>query len=163
MVEVAGGRFLQCYQLVDILYSASSGFTTKGYDDTPNNGHVYKVWVSKDPSFPSPESKTDNFKVGVQEPPLGGICVKKFYDANGNGIWDDGEQELIGWKVEVSDDQGHLIATLYTDECLELDPGTYTVEEVDERLSAGWKNTTDNPVEVEVLPGSITDVVFGNI
>ena len=37
--EGAGsGHFLQSYQLVDILYTASSLFTVKGFDDTTNNG-----------------------------------------------------------------------------------------------------------------------------
>jgi hypothetical protein len=61
-VTVSGG-ILPASQLTAILYTASSGFTAKGYDDTTNNGGEYKVWVSQDPEFPPSQSKTDNFKV----------------------------------------------------------------------------------------------------
>ena len=33
------------------------------YDDTPNPGGTYKVWLSKNPAFPSDESSTDTFHV----------------------------------------------------------------------------------------------------
>src|SRR5207249_4191072 len=42
---VVGGEPADCYQLSGILNSASSGFTTPGYDDTDNPGGEYKVWV----------------------------------------------------------------------------------------------------------------------
>lgn len=61
--QVSGGNFSQCYRLDEILYSVSSNFTSKGYDTTPNNGGEYKVWVSKDGTFPGGSTKTDNFKV----------------------------------------------------------------------------------------------------
>lgn len=63
-VSVVNGEFAMCYQLSDILYSASSGFAAKGYDNTPNNGGEYKVWVSNQPDFANNSTKTDNFKVG---------------------------------------------------------------------------------------------------
>jgi hypothetical protein len=102
----ADGKFEQCYQLTAILYTASSGFTALGYDDTPNNGGEYKVWVSTVSTFDNSDTKTDNFKVrksDVPPPPgnLGWVKVIKFYDANLNGVKDAGEVELSGWKVEV--------------------------------------------------------------
>ncbi len=60
-VHVTGGRFEEVYSLWEILLYPSS--TDKGYDDTANPGHEYKVWISLDSSFPNSESKTDNFKV----------------------------------------------------------------------------------------------------
>jgi hypothetical protein len=62
-VTVSGGEFAQCYQLSLILNTASSGFTTPGYDDTTNPGGEYKVWVSTDCNFVEDSSKTDAFKV----------------------------------------------------------------------------------------------------
>lgn len=62
-VEVLHGRFVQTYQLWTIVRSTSTGFTAQGYDDTPNSGKEYKVWLSQDPNFPNRLSKTDNFKV----------------------------------------------------------------------------------------------------
>src|SRR5204863_9282090 len=69
-VTVSGGEFVQCYQLTSILKTGSSGFTTPGYDDTPNPGGEYKVWVSTDCNFDNNSSKTDNFQVrGVTPTP----------------------------------------------------------------------------------------------
>lgn len=62
-VEVFHGRFVQVYQLWTIVRSKSTGFTAQGYDDTPNSGNEYKVWLSQNPDFPNNSSKTDNFKV----------------------------------------------------------------------------------------------------
>lgn len=61
------GSFDTCYQLWEILIKASDG--TKGYDDTPNPGGEYKVWVSRVSDFKNDESKTDNFKVQLEPPP----------------------------------------------------------------------------------------------
>ena len=57
-VEVSGGKFKQCYKLWDIVATGGK----PGFADTPNQGGVYKVWVSPDAGFA--EVKTDNFKVG---------------------------------------------------------------------------------------------------
>jgi len=62
-VQVVDGRFLQLYQLWTIVRSAASNFANQGYDDTPNPGREYKVWLSRDPDFANSASKTDNFKV----------------------------------------------------------------------------------------------------
>lgn len=80
------------------------------YENTPNNGGVYKVWITPVGSYspgsgkwgfiPS-ESKTDNYKVkGAKIPPV--ITVKKFHDVNANGIWDAGEPEL-NWAVDITE------------------------------------------------------------
>jgi hypothetical protein len=58
----SNGNFVACYQLWAILIKGSDG--TPGYDDTPNGGGVYKVWVSPEPTFTNADTKTDNFKVG---------------------------------------------------------------------------------------------------
>ncbi len=60
VVTVSGGSFVDCYQLAAIVVSPTTG--QLGYDNTPNNGLEYKVWVSMDPTFPNSETKTDNFK-----------------------------------------------------------------------------------------------------
>ena len=62
-VQVINGRFIQIYQLWTIVRSASSEFENQGYNDTPNPGNEYKVWLSQDPDFANSSSKTDNFKV----------------------------------------------------------------------------------------------------
>src|SRR3972149_1125843 len=45
------GHFPYNVQLWGFLYSASSGFASHGYDDSPNNGDEYKVWASQDADF----------------------------------------------------------------------------------------------------------------
>jgi len=102
-ITVTGGEFDIPYKLVDILYKASN-LAVKGFD-TSSNG-VYKVWASKDPTFPGSASKTDNFKVaeegGGGDTDTATLHVIKFYDANANGVNDDGI-ELTGWKVHIVD------------------------------------------------------------
>ena len=88
------------------------------------------------------------------------ICVQKFYDADGNGTWDQGEQELYEWPVYIYDEAGALVDTLYTPDCIALEPGTYTLEE---DMPTGWGNTTPASVDVEVTTGSEETVWFGNI
>ena len=65
--HVTGGHFDECYQLSAILIRASNG--QPGYDDTPNAGGEYKLWISSDRGFKESETKTDNFKVLVPAPP----------------------------------------------------------------------------------------------
>lgn len=57
-VTVVGGVFASCYQLETLVENGG----LPGFADTTNNGHEYKVWVSMDPTFPNPDSATDNFK-----------------------------------------------------------------------------------------------------
>src|SRR5256885_10719975 len=67
-VTVTGGEFVQCYQLTSIVKTASSDFVTPGFDDTPNPGGEYKVWVSTDCNFDNNSSKTDNFQARIVTP-----------------------------------------------------------------------------------------------
>ena len=170
VAQVLGGSFVACYQLTEILYTASSSFTAKGYDDTPNHGNEYKVWVSQDENFPNNESKTDNFKVRHREPVLhlyGTICVGKFYDADMDGVWEisSGEQLLADWTIEIYDAAGDLVDTLVTNDSgytcsIDLLPGTYTVTET---MVPGWGNTTPASVEKEVAGGGSVSVLFSNV
>jgi hypothetical protein len=78
LVKVVNGEFEACYQLTAILVSPGGA---RGYDDTPNNGGEYKVWISQSSDFPNRESKTDNFKVV----PSAGL------DTDRDGILDEDE------------------------------------------------------------------------
>jgi hypothetical protein len=73
------------------------------YENTPNPGGVYKVWVTPVAQYMPGEgrfgfipawSKTDNFKVKGKPytPPT--ITVKKFHDLDADGTWDAGEPEI---------------------------------------------------------------------
>ena len=82
------------------------------FDETPNNGGVYKVWlipvgdatVEADGitlTFDSSASKTDNFTCEHEDGggPGSNIVVisgRKYYDANANGVYDGGEDWNTG-------------------------------------------------------------------
>ena len=160
--HVTGGVFDQCYQLSNILYTASSGFTVLGYDDTPNNGNEYKVSVSKDSSFPSNATKTDNFKVipctDCGHIPQGTINVIKFYDANANGINDDG-QLIVGWRIRIQDSVDYI---RFTPVSIIVDPDDYVITESDP-VETSWHHTTPNPVNITLHDGDNPTIVFGNL
>lgn len=84
------------------------------FDDTPNNGGVYKAWVTRQSDyianggFSPGSTKTDNFHVKLPSvtPETADLNVYKFYDANGNGLWDGTEQPLFGWAMQVTNGNG---------------------------------------------------------
>ncbi|MFX0200608.1 MAG: SdrD B-like domain-containing protein, partial [Candidatus Hodarchaeota archaeon] len=147
-------------QGVDVDHSELGAITVQlfPYDDTPNKGGVYKVWITPIDAYapinifdPTGEknqplnnegyapgnfhgfiprwSKTDNFKVKKRPFVPPEITVRKFHDENANGTWDEGEVEIIGWEVDYTDPLG-LSDTLYTpDTILAAEPGTYTFVE----------------------------------
>jgi hypothetical protein len=51
VVTIVNGEFEQSYQLAAIVQSASSGFTTNGFDATTNPGGLYKVLLSTSSDF----------------------------------------------------------------------------------------------------------------
>jgi hypothetical protein len=155
---VVGGEFEQCYQLSDILIKASD--STQGYDTTSNAGGEYKVWVSQTSTFDGGTNKTDNFKVDESEtePPSGTLEVVKFYDANVNGINDDG-QPITGWEIHIVDGTEYV---RYTPVSIIVAPDVYTVTE-STPVEPNWVGTTDNPVIVDLAAGETETVEFGNV
>jgi hypothetical protein len=153
VVTVSGGEFVKCYQLWAILFKASD--STPGYDTSTNGGGVYKVWVSQNSAFPENESKTDNFKVEAGVTP-GRLQVLKFYDANANGVNDDG-QWITGWKVRIYDG---IDWVRFTPVDILLPPDAYTVDEF-APLETNWMATTPASVAVTLPPPAT--VAFGNL
>lgn len=140
-IHVTNGEFDLCYQLEAVVIKASD--STPGYDDTTNGGGEYKVWVSPNADFSG--GKTDNFKVQPNVPATGTLNVNKFYDANANGINDDG-QLITGWKVRIIDDTELF---RFTPVSVVVAPDNYTVSEFDP-AETNWMHTTSNPVNVTV-------------
>ncbi len=157
LVTVSGGLFVSAFNHPTFPNTGGSGGVNVElcpFDDTPNNGGVYKVWVTPtadfvgDPSkvdnlcgngcshgFVHAASKTDNFKVGGQ--PIACLGVYKFIDANGNGLREPnlGEVRISGWPITVVDSNGlelnGTMFTISTKDCIFFNilPGTYTVTE----------------------------------
>lgn len=67
-VTVLSNGVLPCTQLWLLVEKDSDG--TQGYDDTTNNGGVYKVQICLDNDFDSADCKSDNFKVANEAPPF---------------------------------------------------------------------------------------------
>jgi hypothetical protein len=93
------------------------------YDNTPNNGGVYKVWITRvtdyheQGGFVGGHIKTDNFRVqanGGTDPDSGSIVAYKFYDANANGAYDLGEIELADWEMTLTSVNQTLNSTKVT-------------------------------------------------
>lgn len=164
---VVGGQPQGCYQLASILVKGSNGLA--GYDDTPNMGGEYKVWVSTDSSFVNNSTKTDNFKVregGGGPGDTADLCVRKFYDVNVNGIFDTNEVEITGWMFTLFGTVGFDTMQLpHTDTpwCATLDPDTFTVMETQTAPPPTWLHTTSSTVVITVGAGEHGDVLFGNV
>lgn len=179
-VTVSGGSFVQCYQLSAILNTASSGFTTPGYDDTNNPGGEYKVWVSTDCTFTNSSTKTDNFKVNsstacVADPegtpcptPTPAcettICVTKFYDTNGSGVQDAGEPNITGWEYCVIGGNNFtaLRFTFDPPRCLVVAPDNYSVIEGNP-IETNWVHTTATEADFTLAECASQPVSFGNV
>ena len=166
-VHVTGGEFDGCYQLSAILHKASDvgspPFPIDGYDTTSNPGGEYKAWISTQSTFPNDETKTDNFKVEEEEgeekvPPQGTLNVLKFYDANANGVNDDGI-EITGWEFNIHDG---VDWNRFTPKSMVLSPDEYVVTEFDP-LEPNWFHTTENPIYVMLEDGDNKTVEFGNV
>ena len=159
-VTVVDGEFVQCYQLSAILKTASSGFTLPGYDDTPNPGGEYKVWVSTDCNFDNNSSKTDNFQV-KRECEKASVSVTTFYDANGNGVKDGEEQDMVGWKFRLF---GHdnLQITREMPKVGHIQVGTYTMME-GTPLEMNWVHTNATQVECTLEEYENMDIAYGNV
>ena len=167
-VDVVGGVFQSCYQLVAILRRpGSSGPVPDGFDVTPNPGGEYKVWVSDDSAFTNNRTKTDNFKVRDEsQPPRSdaSLRVRKYYDADADGVLDAGEAFLTGWKFNISGPG--LNNDRFTPILMVLDPGTYVVTE---RLPSEtyWINTDPGAgnlsKSITLAADDIGTLDFGNV
>jgi hypothetical protein len=153
------------------------------YDDTPNPGGEYKVWLTRvedyDPTqgvfgFLPAKSKTDNFKVrmaGGEKPANVAIYGYKWYDTNTNGVWDEGEPAIPGWRIEkVPPDPSDVTYTGASGQYSFLVPansGPYTISEVPPPPGwwpAGqWIHTTPTSGTVTVATVDVHGPDFGNV
>ena len=183
---VVSGGVAACLQLCTLTNGpgacAANGVDpTCGYNDTTNPGGEYKVWVSTVSTFDNNSTKTDNFKVKpsiacVPNPtpcaptptPTPAcettICVNKFYDANADGIQNNGEVNIAGWRYCVvgSDNFSNTRETFDPPRCLVVAPDTYTVYE-DTPVETNWVHTTATSFEFTLAECDTHNVSFGNV
>lgn len=168
------------------------------YNNTPNPGGVYKVWLTPVEAYSGnldaqtngagyqpgnyhgfipAMSKTDNYK--VRQPgktttaPL--LTIRKFHDANMNGVKDADEVFVQGWSVDVVDPLG-VTNTEYTDAvvCAPV-VGTYIIREnpvagtvqsvsyLDGQIYSKYPNATPIVMlNVAGTSGETHEVIFGN-
>ena len=100
--------------------------------------------------------KVDDLSLGKRDNQIMGSAIEvvagrkggyKWEDVNGDGIWDPGEEVMVGWPVYLKDTENNILATEYTNasgyylfENLAL--GDYIVEE---DLPSGWTCTYPGP------------------
>lgn len=97
------------------------------------------------------------------------VEVAKFYDVNANGVWDEGEQPIEGWKVQVTGTnvRGEIVDIVkYTNEygiakICGLLPGDFKVEEI--MPTGNWVATTPMSYEFSLEPGDCKYFEFGNV
>jgi hypothetical protein len=94
------------------------------------------------------------------------ICVKKYFDHNGNGIQESGDALLPGWTFQIKDSTGNVIASGTTNTkkntCFSVPaPASYTVSEMPQ---AGWIPTLPpgGTKNVTVSAGQLLNLLFGN-
>jgi hypothetical protein len=156
------------------------------FSTTPNEGGVYKVWVTHQEDyalgsgrfgFVPGSTKTDNFRIKPHVVSrYGKINAYKFYDRNANGVWDGDENPLRNWTMTLMPpDPG---TTKFTDvngraQFGGLNPDTYSVTE---GVAGGtWvrsgtsvdgvptANSPENPVtNLVLIAGETINVEFGN-
>ena len=117
--KVAAADGPACQHPTGIPNSANGSTPVKlaPFNDTPNSGSEYKVWLIRQVSntsiasdgmrinFSPSNAKTDNFKV-LFEPcpncsPTSLLAGKKFYDANANALFDEGEVAVEGVQLVI--------------------------------------------------------------
>lgn len=94
--------------------------------------------------------------------PLSELCVHKFEDIDADGVRDENEPLLSGWKFNVAGkDTASTLISGGDESCTSLVPGTYHVSEV---MQPGWTATAppSGVQTVQVDPVSSHIVTFGN-
>ncbi|NLC11138.1 MAG: hypothetical protein GX767_02665 [Firmicutes bacterium] len=109
---------------------------------------------------PGPPSEDDTTTTTTETdetpvaPKLASLTVYKYLDADADGHWDAGEEEIKGWTVFINGEEYSTPVVLN-----DLEPGTYTVRE---EIVEGWEAATPTEYLIELEEGSEEEVFFGN-
>jgi len=148
--HVVGGQFAACYQLSAILVRASNG--QPGYDDTPNEGGEYKLWISAVSDFKESESKTDNFKVLAPAPPpvMPVVQVAKTATTYYERVW--------AWSVDKNGDTGTLTLAPGQSKVVNYSVVVVNTGTSDRRFAVGGTVTVTNTGTVPATVNGVADV-----
>tara|TARA_R110000787_G_scaffold280905_1_gene391912 strand:+ start:21675 stop:24920 length:3246 start_codon:yes stop_codon:yes gene_type:complete len=105
----------------------------------------------------NPTNCTTNIVTVTVDPPVAGVSGIVFLDEDGDGVFDDGENLLINWIVEIRDADGNLVATVQTDANGFYEVGDLPLGEYD----ISFKNPTNGVIYgtiegVELTAGNVT-------
>ncbi len=114
----------------------------------------------------SPGETVEGVDFGNWEPDPGEIHGTKWHDENGNGVWDDGEDPLSGWTIQLLNDNG-VVDQMMTDVngqywFTDVVPSHYFVVEL---MQDGWQQTypEDGFHHIDLESGQVVDGLdFGN-
>jgi hypothetical protein len=85
------------------------------------------------------------------------LHIRKFYDANANGVFDGADAYITGWHVSYN-----LIPGLTPVDVDPIAPGDYTVAE-GTPVETNWMHTTATSFDVTINAGDDVTVEFGNL
>lgn len=147
-------------------YSWSFGDGTTSTEQNPAHtftaAGTYTVKLTATPFRCVPKEVTKTVTVTD----AGYVTATKYYDANANGEYDDGETLIPGWKVQVVDaDDAVVVEGLTGDDgtvTFKVPVGTCTVREV-MPVEPCWMATTPASASVVVTSGESASVSFGNL
>jgi hypothetical protein len=164
----------ELWLIVDKASSIGAGLTrVTGYDPSSQTGE-YKFWISNSPDFA--DQKTDNFRLadnpcdGCGPNPSGLLTVQKFYDLNGDGVFNGSDSYLTGWQFQVTG-SGFLtsgVTNAGVPATVNLLTGDYNVAEGTPTVAIGaqqiWFHSTPASVPVSSVNGEVAPptVTFGN-
>lgn len=164
------------------LYATTTTDANGFYTFTVCEGGAYEVkevlqdgWIATAPtSFSFTASSGQDRSGDFLNFKLGSICGAKFYDADHDGVWDEGEPTIPGFHIELLKG-GEVIDTATTDSvggfCFDgLTAGAYTVREVQPNnpdATHVWAQTFpsgDGEWDFTVTSGfTVDDANFGNV
>jgi hypothetical protein len=165
------------------LYGHSTGTKVWYHVDTTDGTYTSLGALSRPYTDLASGQSVYNFINAVDEVTAYTLSGSKWYDRDKDGVWDEGEPGLEGWKiylyewqvVDVVEDVEVFgwveVATTLTApggsySFDELEPGTYRVVEGVDADASGWVQTfpvDPNYYEVDIVDADVPDLDFGNV
>jgi hypothetical protein len=159
-ITVTDGRFDGCPRLIDLVNSATTG--EPGFDRTNDATGRYWVGISRAPMFTIPESVNTVFNLRSSGAREAGLTFVKFYDANTNGVADNGELFIDGWLMRVIHETDGFIDEAFSPWSAVVTPGSYSVMELNPD-QFNWRTTTPSLIGIALTEGQNATISVGNV